>query len=319
MSFDPHPFSLRQLQYAIAVADLLSFRRAAERCRVSQPSLSAQLSEVERRLGVRLFERDRRRVLVTPAGREIVERARLVLREADHLLELARRAGDPLCGTLRIGVIPTVSPYLLPRLTARLRSTFPKLTVLWVEEKTHALVRSLDAGTLDAALLTLEAEVGDVEGEVIGRDPFVLAAPIGHPLGSKPSAAKISDLREARVLLLDDGHCFREQTLAVCSEARAHEHEFRATSLSTLVQMVAGGAGVTLLPAIAVPTETRRARLAVRPLAEPRLGRTIALVWRRRSPLGPALRKLAETARAVYERARRRAGARARRTPRSAR
>lgn len=300
MTIGPHPFSLRQLQYAVAIADLLSFRKAAERCHVSQPSLSAQLAQLEQVLGVQLFERDRRRVLVTAAGRELIERARLILREADDLVELARRSGDPLSGTLRIGVIPTISPYLLPRLASALRAAHPRLAALWVEDKTEALVRGLEAGTLDAALLAIEAEIGDVEREIIGPDPFVLATPVGHPLGAKASPARAPELREASVLLLDDGHCFREQALAFCSGAKAHELEFRATSLSTLAQMVAGGAGVTLLPELAVPTEAKRAELSIRPFAQPAPKRTIALVWRRRSPLGPALRHLAGTARAAY-------------------
>ena len=300
MNLGPHPFTLRQLQYAVAVAEWLSFRKAAERCHVSQPSLSTQLAQMEEALGVRLFERDRRRVLATTAGRAIIKRARAILRQTDDLVELARRAGDPLSGTLRIGVIPTISPYLLPRLTWALRAAYPRLTVLWVEDKTEVLVRSLEAGTLEAALLALEADLGDVEREIIGPDPFVLATPVGHPLGTKASPAKASELRDASVLLLDDGHCFREQALAFCSGAKAHELEFRATSLTTLAQMVAGGTGVTLLPEIAVATEAKRAELSIRPFAHPSPRRTIALVWRKRSPLSPALRQLAATARAAY-------------------
>lgn len=303
MNLQAHPFTLRQLQYAVAVADELSFRKAAERCHVSQPSLSAQLAQMERVLGVRLFERDRRRVLITAPGRELVERARLVLRETDDLLTLARSSADPLAGTLRIGVIPTVSPYLLPRLAADLRRAFPRLTVAWVEDKTEVLVRSLEAGTLDASLLALEARLGDFDREVLGSDPFVLATPPGHPLGAKATPAKPSELARASVLLLDDGHCFREQALAVCSRAKAHELEFRATSLSTLAQMVAGGAGVTLLPALAVSTEAKRAALSTRAFAAPAPRRTIALVWRKRSPLAGALRKLAATAREAYAKA----------------
>ncbi len=302
MSNGAHPFTIRQLQYAAAVAESLSFRKAAERCHVSQPSLSAQIAQMEKALGVRLFERDRRHVLVTSAGRELLERARILLRDADDVVELARRASDPLSGTLRIGVIPTISPYLLPRLTPPLHDAHPRLTALWIEDKTTVLVRNLKAGNLDAALLALEADIGDVEHEIIGRDPFVLAAPAGHPLGAKASPAKASELRDASVLLLDDGHCFREQVLAFCTGSKARELEFRATSLSTLAQMVAGGAGVTLLPLLSVPTESRRAELSIRPFAPPEPKRTIALVWRRRSPLGPALRRLAATARAAYAR-----------------
>jgi LysR family hydrogen peroxide-inducible transcriptional activator len=297
----PHPFSLRQLQYVVAVADALSFRRAAERCHVSQPSLSAQLAQLEDALGVRLFERDRSGVLLTPAGHDLVQRARQVLVEASDLQAAATRAGDPLAGTLRVGVIPTCSPYLLPAVTPRLRARFPRLTVQWREDKTEALVERLAAGALDGALVALEAPLGDVEHEVIGRDPFVLVAPAGHPLAAGKGPVARADLRDASVLLLDDGHCFRDQALAFCSTARAHELEFRATSLPTLVQMVASGAGVTLLPQLSVPTEIGRADLIVRPFRDPVPFRTLALVWRRRSPLGPALRQVAAAIRDAHE------------------
>lgn len=300
MTSGPHPFSLRQLQYAVAVADTLSFRKAAERCHVSQPSLSAQLAQLEEALGVRLFERDRRHVLLTAPGRELVERARRVIVDADDLVEVARRAGDPLAGTLRIGVIPTVSPYLLPSITPAFRKQYPRLTVLWVEDKTDVLVRKLDEGALDAALLALEADIGDVEREVVARDPFVLVTPSHHPLGAKTGPAKPNELRHASVLLLDDGHCFRDQALAICARSKADELEFRATSLPTLAQMVASGAGVTLLPSLAVPTEAKRANLRVRPFTQPEPGRTIALVWRKRSPLGTALRQIGTTIKNAY-------------------
>lgn len=300
MASFPHLFTLRQLQYLLAVADTLSFRRAAEMCHVSQPSLSAQISELEDRLGVRAFERDRRRVLLTAAGRELVDRARRVVAEADELVAAARRAGDPLAGTLRLGVIPTISPYLLPSVTPRLRTRFPRLTVAWIEEKTDLLLHNLEAGALDAALVALEADLGDVEHEVIARDPFVLVAPKDHPLGRGKAAAVPADLRGAEVLLLDEGHCFRNQALELCGKVRARPADFRATSLTTLVQMVAGGAGLTLLPALAVPTEARRARLAVRPFAVPAPARTVALVWRKGSPLAAALRAVAGAIREAY-------------------
>jgi LysR family hydrogen peroxide-inducible transcriptional activator len=306
-SFAPPAASLRQLQYVVAVADSLSFRKAADACHVSQPSLSAQLAQLEQALGVRLFERDRRRVLVTAAGKELIERARRVLREADDLVAAARLVGDPLAGTFRIGVIPTIAPYLLPSATPALRSAYPQLTILWVEDKTAALARSLDEGTLDAALLALEAEIGDVEHEVVSDDPFVLATRPDDPLGRKSAPAKASELRDASVLLLDDGHCLRDQALAFCASAKAHELEFRATSLATLAHMVANGAGVTILPELAVPTEVQRAGLRVRAFATPVPHRTLALAWRKRSPLAPALRKLAGTLRQAYPRPNRRA------------
>jgi LysR family transcriptional regulator, hydrogen peroxide-inducible genes activator len=300
MNLASHPFSLRQLQYVVAVADALSFRKAAQLCHVSQPSLSAQLAQLEQVLGVRLFERDRRRVLPTAAGKELIERARRLLVDADDLSAAARRASDPLDGTLRLGVIPTVSPYLLPHVTPGLRHDFPKLTAVWIEDKTDALVRGLETGTLDAALLALEAELGDVEHEIIASDPFLLATAHGDPLGQSTAPVERAELRDADVLLLDDGHCFREQALAYCARAKARELEFRATSLATLTQMVASGLGVTLLPALAVPTEAERAGLCVRPFAAPAPARTVALVWRRRSPIAPALRRVAGTLRSAY-------------------
>jgi LysR family transcriptional regulator, hydrogen peroxide-inducible genes activator len=299
-SLAPPAFSLRQLQYAVAVAESLSFRKAAERCHVSQPSLSAQIAELESALGARLFERDRRRVLVTAAGKELVERARRVLLETDHLETAAKRAGDPLTGTLTIGVIPTISPYLLPSAAPALRAAYPSLKMVWVEDKTEVLVRNLDAGALDAALLALEADIGDVEHEVVAYDPFLLATRPDDRLGKQSTPAKPHELRGANVLLLDDGHCFREQALSYCSTAKARELEFRATSLSTLAQMVAGGAGVTLLPRLAIPTEAERAGLRVRPFAEPQPHRTLAIVWRKHSSLGPALKKLAGTIRQTF-------------------
>jgi LysR family hydrogen peroxide-inducible transcriptional activator len=296
----PHPFTLRQLQYVVAVADELSFRRAAARCRVSQPSLSAQLAQLEDALGVRLFERDRRRVLVTAAGKDIVERARRLIVDADALLDAGKRASDPFVGTLRIGVIPTIAPYALPSIAPKLRKRFPALTLAWREDKTEVLAAALEAGELDAALLALEADVGDVDKEVIADDPFVLATRPDDPLTRKATPIQTSELKGAEVLLLDDGHCFRDQALDVCTMARAREGEFRATSLTTLVQMVAGGSGVTLLPELAVPTEAARAGLAVRPIASPRAHRTIALVWRRRSPLVSALKEIGAVMRDAF-------------------
>ena len=300
MEFRPHLFTLRQLQYAVAVAESLSFRKAAERCHVSQPPLSAQIAQMEETLGVQLFERDRRRVLITERGREIIDRARRVLQQIDDIAEAGRCAADPLAGSLKIGVIPTISPYFVPRLSAELRKDFPQLTVFWREDKTQPVMRQLDDGTLDAALLALEAAGSEMEHEVIGSDPFVLATPYGHPLGTKQSPASLSELKDATVLLLDDGHCFREQSLAVCSRARARELEFRATSLSTLAQMVAGGSGVTLLPELAIAAEITHASLSVRRFRPPAPQRTIALVWRVHSPLGPSLRRLAASASHAY-------------------
>lgn len=293
MNFRPHPFSLRQLQYVVAVAEELSFRKAAVRCNVSQPSLSTQIAHVEAVLGMHLFERRNRAVLVTLAGRDIIERAKRLLMDADDLMDAGRHARDPLTGTLRIGVIPTIAPYLLPIVAPALRREFTRLTVVWREEKTDILLDDLRAGAIDAALVALEAELGDVEAATVAQDRFVLALRPDHVLARRAAPVEASELRGEDVLLLDEGHCFRQQALDVCSTARAREGEFRATSLATLVQMVAGGSGITLLPDLAVATEASRAGLRVRPMAAPKAYRTIALAWRKRSPLGPTLREIA--------------------------
>lgn len=304
MQFAPRPLTLRQLQYAVAVADELSFRRAAELCRVSQPALSAQLAELEDALGVRLFERDRRRVLMTQGGKELIERARRILLEADDLLAAGHRFRDPLTGTLRIGIIPTIAPYLLPEIAPAIRKRYAKLTSIWLEDKTDALLAKMDTGALDAAVLALEAELGaDLAEETIGKDPFVLATPADHPLARSKAPVALDELHGSDILLLDEGHCFREQALSLCSAAGLRELGFRATSLPTLTQMVAGGAGITLLPRLAVPVENRRGMLSLRRLADPVPFRTLALVWRRSSALGPALKKLAATMRISCERA----------------
>jgi LysR family hydrogen peroxide-inducible transcriptional activator len=220
--------------------------------------------------------------------------------EADDLLAAGQRAGDPLAGTMRFGIIPTLAPYVLPAIAPVLRARFRRLTLAWREDKTDVLMEALDGGALDAALVALEAEIGDVEREVVANDRFVLAFPRGHTLSRKAAPAEAADLRGAEVLLLDEGHCFRDQALEVCSAARAREGEFRATSLATLVQLVAGGAGITMLPAVAVATEAGRAGLRVRALASSRAHRTIALVWRRSAPLGPALREISQVLREAF-------------------
>jgi LysR family hydrogen peroxide-inducible transcriptional activator len=298
----PHPFTLRQLQYALAVAEHASFRKAAEACRVAQPSLSTQVQALEDALGVRLFDRDRRRVIVTTAGAELLERMKRVLSESDDLVDASSRARDPFRGTMRIGIIPTVSPYLLPEVAPALRGAFPHLSIVWVEEKTAVLRARLAAGELDAAIVAKDSDLGDVERAVIGEDPFVLAAAPGHPLVTTKKLATLDELATERVLLLDDGHCFRDQALTLCRRAGADEAAVRATSLATLAQMVAGGAGVTLLPSLAVKHENRGGALRIRKFAPRAPSRTLVLVWRRRSALGGALEKVARALRTAYAR-----------------
>lgn len=298
MAISIQDLSLRQLQYVVAVADTLGFRRAAERCAVSQPTLSTQVQHLEDVLGVKLFERDRRRVLLTSAGEEVVTRARRILVETEDLLAVATRARDPFVGTFRVGVIPTIAPYFLPEVTQVLAKKYPQLRIVFREEKTEDTVRDLWAGTLDAGLVALEAELGALEHAEVMRDPFVVAMPKGHRLAKKKKIAQ-RDLDDQDVLLLEDGHCLRSQALALCSKAGAHEMDLRATSLATLVQMVAGSSAVTLLPDLALSVENRGGQLEIRPFSAPVPFRTLALVWRPRSPFADAFRRTASTLRAA--------------------
>lgn len=286
--------SIRQLQYVVAVAETLGFHRAAERCHVSQPTLSAQIKELEEQLGVRIFERDRKRVLVTPRGAALVAHAKSVLVAVADLLSAAAASQDPFAGTLRVGVIPTVAPYLLPEISPALAARWPNLRLAFREEKTADVVAHLEEGGLDAGLIALvpEVESSDFAHVVVSDDRFVAALPKDHPL-AKRKRLSLADLEDESVLLLDDGHCLRTQALALCAKAGARETDLRATSLATLVQMVASGAGITLLPELAVPVENRRAQLEIRPFASPVPKRTLALVWRRASPQGDALREIA--------------------------
>jgi LysR family hydrogen peroxide-inducible transcriptional activator len=254
-------------------------------------------------LGVRLFERDRRRVLPTSAGEALVARARQVLVDADDLAGAAAQLGDPLAGSLHLGVIPTVSPYLLPGATAALRSLCPRLSIRWTEDRTDGLLASLRGGQLDGVLLARVAGLDDLTHATVAEDPFVLALPHGHPLARGRRPARLADLEGETALLLEDGHCLRDQALALCTRFKVQEADFRATSLTTLVQMVLGGAGVTLLPAMSLPVENRGDALTVRKFGAPPPGRTIMLVWRRQSSRAPALQRVAA---ALLESARRR-------------
>lgn len=291
--WDTVPYSLRQLQYLLAVAELRGFRRAAEACGVAQPSLSAQISQLEQALGVQVFERDARGVRVTHAGEAVLARARQVLLAAGDLNEAARQQGDPLSGTLRIGVIPTVCPYLLPEVAPALRDALPKLSIVWSEDKTQTLIRQIGEARIDAAVVARDPRINGLESALIGDDPFVLAAAPGHRLmkGRSPAAASVLD--GATVFLLEDGHCFRDQALAFCGAAGAHEAGLSATGLSTLVQMVGTGTGVTLLPQMAVAVENRRGQLAVRAFKSPAPTRSLMLAWRKGSALKRPLEAVA--------------------------
>ena len=293
MNLHHHPFTLRQLQYVVAVADRASFRRAAEDCGVSQPSLSAQIALVEDTLGLRLFDRTHRRVALIPGATEWVDHARALLRAADLLNAIATQARNPFAGNLRIGAIPTIAPYFLPDVATPLRACFPALRFVWVEEKTVTLLAQLERRELDAAILAGDPGLPDYDAALIGHDPFLLAALPGHPLLTADAPPTASDLAPFELFLLSDGHCFRDQVFAFCNRPGLTESPWRATSLATLVQMTASSGGVTLIPTLAAAVENRRSTLALRPFEDPQPTRPIHLVWRRDAANAVALRAIA--------------------------
>lgn len=302
MDLTPPPVSLRQFQYIVAVAERLSFRQAAEACRVAQPSLSSQIALAEEALGVQLFERDRRRrVALTEAGKAVVLRAKTLLLASEELANEARQHADPMAGTLRIGFIPTLGPYLLPELAPRLREDFPRLVFIWSEEKTATLTEQIERGSIDGAVVALVPEVNGFPRTILGKDPFVFAAAPSHPLSRSKRPLKPEDLTQERLLLLDDGHCFRDQVLSFCSQNGTDEGDFRATSLVTLVQMAAGGSWSTLLPSLAIPVENRHQALQVRPFTANGPSRTVALIWRKKAARSKTLEAVGEQMRTIYQ------------------
>jgi len=287
--------NLRAVHYLVTLADVRHFSKAAERCHVSQPTLSTQIRKLEDELDVQLVERSPRKVMLTEVGEEIVERARAMLADADAIRAIARRSKDPHSGTIRIGIFPTLAPYFLPHVVPEIRKRFPRLTLRLFEEKTEDVIEMIRQGRLDAGLLALPVDAEQLASRVLFEEPFVLAVPESHALGKRKSIT-MDDLEKEELLLLEDGHCLREQALEVCHLAGAHEKlDFHATSMETLRQMVAAGTGITLMPVMAVkPPVAHTDNLAIRPFAEPGPKRTIALVWRKSTALGGFLEELAE-------------------------
>lgn len=286
--------NLRDLRYLIALADSRHFGRAAQACHISQPTLSTQIRKLEEELGVALVERAPRQVMLTPVGEDIAERARRVLADVEQMRETARRTVDPEGGSIRLGIFPTLGPYLLPHVVPVLRKRFPKLELLLVEEKTGQLLTMLRNGRLDAAVLALPLHEDWLESEFLFEEPFMLAVPNKHSL-SKRRNLQLSDLADQHLLLLEDGHCLRDQALEVCTKSGAGEKDgFRATSLETLRQMVAAGVGITLLPMLAVkPPVSRSADIQLLNFKTPAPTRRIAMVWRKSSAMGAFLHQFA--------------------------
>jgi LysR family transcriptional regulator, hydrogen peroxide-inducible genes activator len=292
--------NIRAIQYLVTLADVRHFSKAAELCFVSQPTLSTQIRKLEEELDVQLVERSPRQVMLTKVGEEVVERARSVLNEVEAMRAIARRSRDPHSGTLRLGIFPTLAPYLLPHVIPEVRRRFPRLTLRLFEEKTEDILEMLDKGRLDAGLLALPVNNDQLIARKLFEEPFVVAMPEQHAL-ARLQSIRIEDLIDEELLLLEDGHCLRDQALEVCHLAGAHEKlDFHATSMETLRQMVAANTGITLMPTLAVkPPVAPTENVAIRPFADPAPKRTIAMVWRKSSALTDFLEEMANIFSAV--------------------
>lgn len=285
--------TLKQLRYFDAVARELHFGRAAEACAVTQPALSMQIQELEHNLGLTLLERTRSGVQLTRHGGEIAARAARILADTRELIEVAQHGDELLSGELRLGVIPSVAPYLLPPVLPSLRDRFPDLQLAVRETQTHTLLQELVDGKLDVLLLALPIKHNDVEAEVLFEDRFVLALPADRQLSGRYQATP-DFVEKERLLLLEEGHCLRDQALSYCKLSQVPKIDtFGASSLATIVEMVAAGYGITLLPEISLGIETRGRPLKLMRFVEPEPSRTLGLAWRATSPRKSDFKELA--------------------------
>ena len=284
--------TLRQLRYFDALARHGHFGRAAEACAISQPALSMQIKEMEEALGGLLLERSARQVALTRFGEQLSQRVRDILRSVDELGDFARASRDRLAGRLRIGMIPTIAPYLLPKIIGNLTRIHPELDIQVRETLTPKLIRELAEGRLDTAIVALPVSEPSLAEIALFSENFLLVRPRKDEGTPVPSSEM---LREMRLLLLEEGHCFRDQALSFCKTRSSQPREILdANSLSTLVQMVSAGIGVTLIPEMAVPVETRSASVSVARFKNPQPSRTIGMVWRKTSPLARQLLQISE-------------------------
>ena len=294
-----HNLTIKQLRYCDALARHGHFGRAADACAITQPALSMQIKEMEESLGVALFERGARQVRLTGFGEEFALRARDILRSIDELSDLARASRDRLAGRLRIGVIPTVAPYLLPAIIGNLTDRHAGLDIRVRETLTPRLLQELEDGRLDTAIVALPVSEPSFVEVALFSENFVLVRP-GEDAGKPVPSAEM--LREMRLLLLEEGHCFRDQALSFCNMSSALPRELLdGSSLSTLVQMVSAGIGVTLIPEMALPVETRSADVSIARFEEPEPSRTIGMIWRKSSPLADQLSLISEVVRGSAE------------------
>ena len=292
--------TLTELRYIVAVARERHFGHAAEACFVSQPTLSVAVKKLEEELGTALFERSQSEVTVTPVGAEVVAQAQRVLEQASAIKELVRQRRDPLAGQLRLGVIYSIAPYLLPALVPRMIKTVPGMPLVIEENFTHRLLEMLKSGDIDVAILAQPFSEPGIMMQAVYDEPFMVAVPAGHPWAERKSIAA-ADLKNETMLLLGSGHCLRDQVLQVCPElmrfssssAEGIQKTFEGSSLETIRHMVASGIGLTVLPASAVPTVARKKDLiAYRPFVAPAPNRRIALAWRKSYTRGGAIEKL---------------------------
>jgi LysR family hydrogen peroxide-inducible transcriptional activator len=286
--------TLRQLRYFEALAGQSHFGHAATACGISQPALSMQIKELEGALGAVLIERGARQIRLTKLGEEAVRRVRDILRAVDELGDFARASRNRLTGRLRIGMIPTIAPYLLPKVIGKLTRMHPDIDIHVREALTSSLIQELAEGRLDTAIVALPVSEPSLTEVALFAENFLLVRPRedeGKPVPSSEA------LRQMRLLLLEEGHCFRDQALSFCNMQSLRRQALDASSLSTLVQMVSAGIGVTLIPEMAVAVETRSASVSVARFNEPQPSRTIGMVWRKTSPLAGQLLELTETVR----------------------
>ena len=287
--------TLKQLRYFEALAQHGHFGRAAQACAISQPALSVQIRELEESLGTELFERGARQIRLTNFGEEFATRVRGILRSVDELGELAMASRDHLVGRLRIGVIPTIAPYLLPEIITDLTAANSSIDIQIRESLTPILVRELADGRLDAAIVALPVSEPSLTEVSLFEENFVLVRPVADE--GKPVPGH-EDLREMKLLLLEEGHCFRDQALSFCNIQSSRPREMLdASSLATLVQMVGAGLGVTLIPEMAIAVETRSAPVSIAHFRHPQPSRTIGMIWRKTSPLAKQLRQISEVVR----------------------
>ncbi len=269
--------NIRDLKYLVALADHGHFGKAAESCFVSQPALSMQIMKLEESLGIRLLERTNKSVLFTEPGILIVDRVRQILNQIEEVREIAKSAKDPYSGELKIGVFPTLAPYLLPLIVPKLTKEYPKLSFYLVEEQTSLLIEKLKQGNIHAAILSLPVLEKSFSSALLFEEEFLLAIPTSHPL-AKLKAVNQQDLDNKNLLLLEEGHCMRDQALSLCQKMQAHETQnFRGTSLETLRHMVTAGVGITLMPALACSSSDT---ISYVPFGSPKPMRSIGLYWR---------------------------------------